>query len=307
MILDRSKALQSDNTGLRVEKDRLTDELSSARRDLSERTKEGERQRTLIEELEDHVERLQDLTTATNRGEAEGRSSADILVDALQDLTPKQEEELFQKKGQDSSSVSRKSPDKLLSSSSDSALLPIVHAQRERFRRRNEELEETQSKQTQQIALLQTETEDLRADNVKLYEKIRFLQGFGGVGKKQISSDPSSPSGGGGGGRSDVESRYKKSYEQKLDPFNSFNNQERQKRYSQLNVFEKIVLSFVQFMMGNKSARLFVFAYAVLLHGLVFAVLMKMALNDAHRRDVAAEWQDKYVNHMDDAHGGVAG
>jgi benzoyl-CoA reductase/2-hydroxyglutaryl-CoA dehydratase subunit BcrC/BadD/HgdB len=67
MILDRSKALQSDNTGLRVEKDRLTDELSSARRDLSERTKEGERQRTLIEELEDHVERLQDLTTATNR------------------------------------------------------------------------------------------------------------------------------------------------------------------------------------------------------------------------------------------------
>jgi hypothetical protein len=54
----------------------------------------------------------------------------------------------------------------------------------------------------------------------------RFLQGFGGVGKKQISSDPSSPSGGGGGGgRSDVESRYKKSYEQKLDPFNSFNNQ----------------------------------------------------------------------------------
>jgi hypothetical protein len=35
-----------------------------------------------------------------HRGEAEGRSSADILVDALQDLTPKQEEELFQKKGQ---------------------------------------------------------------------------------------------------------------------------------------------------------------------------------------------------------------
>ena len=43
-----------------------------------------------------------------------------------------------------------------------------------------------------------------------------------------------------------VESRYRSQYEQKMDPFSSFSQQERQKRYSQLNVFEKIILSFVQ-------------------------------------------------------------
>ncbi len=119
----------------------------------------------------------------------------------------------------------------------------------------------------------------------------RFLQGFGGSRQSDQSVAVS------------VESKYRSSYEQKLDPFNSFSNQERQRRYGQLNVFEKIILSFVQFMMSNKSARLFVFAYAVLLHGLVFAVLMKMAYNDAHRRDLAAEWYQKYTNHMEDVHG----
>ena len=90
-----------------------------------------------------------------------------------------------------------------------------------------------------------------------------------------------------------MESRYKPQYEQKMDPFSSFSAQERQRRYGQLNVFEKIILSFVQFMMGNKFARFFVFAYSVLLHLLVFTVLMKVAYNDAYRRDLAAEWHDR--------------
>jgi hypothetical protein len=40
-------------------------------------------------------------------------------------------------------------------------------------------------------------------------------------------------------------------------------------RYSQLNIVEKVILSMVQFMLANKFARIFVFAYAVILHGLV--------------------------------------
>ena len=59
-----------------------------------------------------------------------------------------------------------------------SSVLPIIQAQRERYKRRNEELEEQQSKQMQQISLMQTEIKDLQTDNVKLYEKIRFLQGY---------------------------------------------------------------------------------------------------------------------------------
>ena len=72
--MERSKALQSENTSLRVERDRLTDELSAANKSLATTTRESERQQTLIAELEDHVERLQDLTAGTvSRPEAEGR------------------------------------------------------------------------------------------------------------------------------------------------------------------------------------------------------------------------------------------
>ncbi len=54
----------------------------------------------------------------------------------------------------------------------------FFQAQRERFKQRNEELEEEAGRLTSQVDLLQTEVKDLRNDNVKLYEKIRFLQGF---------------------------------------------------------------------------------------------------------------------------------
>ena len=59
-----------------------------------------------------------------------------------------------------------------------STLLPIIQAQRERYKKRNEELEDQQSQQMQQITLLQNETRDLQTDNVKLYEKIKYLQGY---------------------------------------------------------------------------------------------------------------------------------
>ena len=230
----------------------------------------------LISELEEHVERLQEIG---NRGDGDGRSSADILVDAL-DLN----------NASDQNQLMKSSSPATLETESEStkALLPIVQAQRERFRQRNAELEESQTKHLQHISILQTEVDGMRADNVKLYEKIKFLQGFQGA-----SGGTRPRNGGGASSGSDVESRYKNTYEQKLDPFSTFGHQERQRRYGQLNVFEKIILSFVQFMMSNKFARLFVFAYSVLLHILVFTVLMKMAYNDAHRRDLASEWHDK--------------
>lgn len=277
MILEKSKVLQAENANLRIDRDKISNELELLRNRLEETSKEAESKGKLASELEEHVARLQQISTV-NRGEAEGRSSADILVDAL-DL------------GSDLDYPSSATP---LDGEYDSsvALLPIVQAQRERYRQRNEELEESFSKQSQQLVLLQNQVQDLQSDNVKLYEKIRYLQGYGG--QREALNNQASGS---------VESRYKTQYDQKMDPFSSFSQQEKQKRYGQLNVFEKIILSFVQIILSNKTARLFVFAYSMLLHGLVFMVLMKLAYSDANRRDLAAEWHEKYMNHMEDVHG----
>jgi len=153
LILERSKVLQSENTSLRMERDKTTEELGRCKKELSDKLAEMERQSRLITELEDHVEQLQELS---KRGEAEGRSSADILTDALdfpQVATLSTE-----------SPVREASPDLSDEQASKVALLPIVQAQRERFKQRNEELESEQARQVEQMSILQAEVKDLRDD-----------------------------------------------------------------------------------------------------------------------------------------------
>lgn len=72
-----------DNTSLRLERDRLVTELDRARLELAEKASLTDRQSTLIVELEEHVEKLQQMTAGIDRGEAEGRSSTDFLVAEL--------------------------------------------------------------------------------------------------------------------------------------------------------------------------------------------------------------------------------
>ena len=49
-----------------------------------------------------------------------------------------------------------------------------------------------------------------------------------------------------------VESRYQSEYERKLDPFQSFSQAERKRKYGQLSVAEKVILSLVRFIVSNK-------------------------------------------------------
>ena len=46
----------------------------------------------------------------------------------------------------------------------------------------------------------------------------------------------------------------------------------------------QVILSLVRFIVSNKTARLVVFFYSVLLHGLVFAVLYKLVLTESCRQ-----------------------
>merc|ERR1711892_376347 len=82
LILERSKALQSDNSMLRQDKERLVRELSDTKSDLIEAQDKVDKQTELIYQLEDHVEQLQAISTPY-REEAEGRSSSDMLAEAL--------------------------------------------------------------------------------------------------------------------------------------------------------------------------------------------------------------------------------
>ena len=178
MILERSKTLQNDNSMLRQDKERLLSELTETQSELSESKRTVGKQSELISQLEEHVEQLQTITTPY-REEAEGRSSSDMLAEAL-----KVDTELDELR-ESSPILSVRS---VLSPSSESSatLLPIVEAQRERLRLRNDELETANVTQQHQLTTLTSQVDSLQQDNVKLYEKIRFLQSCGATSRYRV-------------------------------------------------------------------------------------------------------------------------
>merc|ERR1712025_993001 len=284
LILERSKTLQSDNSMLRQDKERLLREVSNSKGELTEAQMKVEKQTELISQLEEHVEQLQAISTPF-REEAEGRSSSDMLAEAL-----KVDTEFDSVFDRDQSPVQSSLT---TSGSTDATLLPIVQAQRERLRLRNDELETSNLEQQHQIKTLTSQVQDLQQDNVKLFEKIRFLQSCGGSPMRREDTVVA------------VENRYQNEYEKRLDPFQSFSQAERKRKYGQLSVAEKVILSLVRFIVSNKTARLMVTLYSILLHGLVFIVLYKMAMTESCKHDMAAKWHEKYIEHMQDVHGNV--
>ncbi|KAJ7969655.1 Protein CASP [Quillaja saponaria] len=97
------------------------------------------------------------------------------------------------------------------------------------------------------------ELEKTKADNVKLYGKIHYVQDYNlekvvSRGSKKHAEDLES------GFISDVESKYKKIYEDDINPFAAFSKKERDQRYKELGFRDRITLSSGRFLLGNKYA-----------------------------------------------------
>ncbi|KAL8573354.1 hypothetical protein ACOMHN_032816 [Nucella lapillus] len=232
-------------------------------------------QKNLIAQLEDDLRNVNALSSMF-RGDAEGEPGptnpgSEVVADIVRDVMP-------------SGVISESSGG---GKSAADSLLPIVQSQRERYRLRAQELEAQTLSQQQQLMLFQNEVDKLRLDNVKLYEKIRFLQSYP---TRSGADDP-------------TVSRYSSQYEERLNPFSSFSKQERQKRYTGLKPYEKIILSMGRVIMGSNIARTFVFFYTLLLHCLVFLVLYKLAHTESCKRDIAAECHQRFAEHMFKVHG----
>ncbi|XP_041092597.1 cut-like homeobox 1b [Polyodon spathula] len=162
------------------------------------------------------------------------------------------------------------------------SLLSIISSQRERLRARNQELEAESRSVQHTMQALQSELDSLRADNIKLYEKIKFLQSYPG---RAGSSD-------------DTVMRYSSQYEERLDPFASFSKRERQRRYLSLSPWDKATLSMGRVILSNKVARTIAFFYTILLHCLVFLVLYKTAWSESIGRDCTAYCAKKFSDHV---------
>jgi homeobox protein cut-like len=91
-----------------------------------------------------------------------------------------------------------------------------VTSQRDRFRARNAELEDELRKQFQTISGLRGEVKALQADNLKLYEKVRYMQSYredAKAGRRELTG--AAPNGDGLG-------QYRERYEESMNPFTAF-------------------------------------------------------------------------------------
>ncbi|KAJ5682623.1 CASP C terminal-domain-containing protein [Penicillium macrosclerotiorum] len=165
-----------------------------------------------------------------------------------------------------------------------SGLLPMIQAQRDRFKKKNAELEEELSKMYSTVKSLRQEVSTLQKDNLGLYEKTRYVSTYNrGQGASTSASSyanaPSSTSIYASGDTSSGLSidRYQSAYEARISPFAAFRGRESARAYKRMSLPERIVFSLTRIIMANRTSRNLFAGYCFALHLLLFVMLYMMS------------------------------
>ena len=148
----------------------------------------------------------------------------------------------------------------------DHSVATIVMAQRDRLRARCDGLEAERDGFKRELQVQVSTSESLKADNTKLYEKVRYLQNYNSSSKginarrNGIAADRDL----------DLEALEQR-YEASVDPFKQFGRNERQRKMKEMSPMEKTVFVVARTVLGSKEMRTGLFFYVLILHFLVFA------------------------------------
>uniref|UniRef100_A0AAX7U563 Protein CASP n=1 Tax=Astatotilapia calliptera TaxID=8154 RepID=A0AAX7U563_ASTCA len=270
LLLERNRSLQSESAALRIANTELSGRYSELQVEFAAAVRTSAEQKELILKLEHDLSTVQAMSSLP-RPDADGSEVSNMgnIPEPIKEAS--------------ATFIGRSAQPELPQGQMDS-LLSIISSQRERFRSRNQELEAESRSMQQTMQALQNELDSLRADNIKLYEKIKFLQSYPGRA----------------GGSDDTVMRYSSQYEERLDPFASFSKRvkERQRRYLSLSPWDKATLGLGRVILSNKMARTIAFFYTLFLHCLVFLVLYKTAWSESIGRDCSAFCAKKYADHI---------
>ncbi|KAF5351863.1 hypothetical protein D9756_007574 [Leucocoprinus leucothites] len=209
LLATKNKRILEELTKFRILHGELEASLEASQAHLENTTSELEKQKLLNETLENDL-----LSMGSNDKKANGDSAHMPAEDVLAGL------EFSKKPTASGGSSSARSTPIPFTSSADTSILPIVTSQRDRFRQRNAELEEELRKQYQIISELRAEIKSLQADNLKLYEKVRYMQSYreeAGSRPPVSQLDPLPVP----AGRDDM-STYRARYEEAMNPFEAF-------------------------------------------------------------------------------------
>ena len=262
LLLEKNKTLQAENSNLRLEVHNTNTKLTGLQNDMEYIRSDSEEKAALVKQLEEDLTQLQ---AHRVRGDGDGEPS--LVVKSTESLIKEQQQE--------------QSPGNM-------DMLAIVTSQRERFRAKCEVIENDYNSLKTSYAVLQQDNSTLRNDNMKLYERIKFLQTV-------ATATPNTPE-----NNDDITHKYSSQYEAQLDPFSAFNKREKQRKYAALSSAERVTLGLGKMILSDKIARNGVFFYTIALHLLVFVVLYKFAVSEDCMQ--LSDCNEAYQAHMRDHH-----
>lgn len=227
--------------------------------------------------LKEKVIKLENDLTKSNQNNREKDEKIEALNSQLNELSVKASEQLKTIEKLEANvdqlmkSSTLPSNTEEVSISEPQSLISILTEQRNRFRDKYNTLEEENLKLKQHIEHLENEQSKLRKENLKLYEKTKYLQ-FYNQNALSSTNKPSSSQ-----DYEPIQNKYEQLYEQELDPFKRFHRKEREERLNNMTAAEKVIYRCSSLMLSHKLGRMFLFFYLLALHTLVFFTLSKLS------------------------------
>ncbi|KAL2191732.1 hypothetical protein L209DRAFT_71665 [Thermothelomyces heterothallicus CBS 203.75] len=305
LLLARNKKLSEELTILRVSHQDLQSRLQNLQEELSRTNAELERSQNLNEKLENELSSIQ---AETANVFSSGASVAGTYVSRYApSAAPGRKAGRTSPTSSIISGFNPRDSDERGPVGGGSGILPMITAQRDRFKKRNAQLEQELSETHRTVSQLRQEIAALQRDNLNLYEKTRYVSTYnrGAAATTSsssayavnpnpssvsiVSSSSSSPSpgtggGGGGGGSSASLDRYRKAYESNLSPFAQFRGRESARAYKRMSLPERLVYSVTRMVLASRTSRNLFALYCLALHLLVFFSLFWMGTGEADRQ-----------------------
>lgn len=170
-----------------------------------------------------------------------------------------------------------------------SGIMPMIQAQRDRFKQKNTQLEEELSKSYATVSGLRQEIASLQKDNLNLYEKTRYVSTYSRGGPSSSASAYAQPTHATAISVSeDTPSglsldRYRSTYEANLSPFAAFKGRESTRAYKRMSLPERVVFSITRTVLANRTSRNLFAGYCFSLHVLIFIMLFWMQSADVSK------------------------
>lgn len=278
LLMKKNKTLSQELVNYRSQRVEFEERIEQLKKELSQVNSELQKSHQVNQSLENDLASFQDASSTFNDNSS--------IISGFTRITSG--------RGQPAGSVGSQHS----SAGEPSSILPIITKQRDRFRSRNNELEEEVRKHHNTIMDMKRQVSNLRRDNEELYERSRYLASMrdyrsagssflGGSTSRRLHPKPNAV---------DLEnSPYQKSYESKLHPIEQFRIREQERITSKLSPFERIFISFIRAILATRTTRYLFLLYCFGLHFVVmFITAYAMNLSTKMMPDVGGT--SKVVN-----------